>query len=205
MFATRMPSEDELVLAEQKNVELEFHPFARDAFVFIANRHNPVRNLSTQQIKDIFAGKITKWKQLGGYNGTVKPLVRDRNSGSEELMRNLVMKNVSIKNNFQFQLIGSMSGIFDVLESDLEGIGYSILYYDRSMVCNPNTRTILVNGIEPTPQTVADGTYPFLYECVAVVRKDGPEKAKTVALWLTSEEGSQVIRESGYIPRSATP
>ncbi|MCL2743535.1 MAG: substrate-binding domain-containing protein [Planctomycetaceae bacterium] len=200
MFATRRPSPDELKLAKEKNVELECTPFARDAFVFIVNRHNPVRNLTLQQVRDIFAGKITKWKRAGGFAGTVHPLIRDRNSGSEELMRELVMKNVLVPANFRHQLISGMSGLFDVLEKDMEGIGYTILYYDRYMVCNPHTRTLLIDGIEPSPQTVADGTYPLLYECVAVTRKGGPKRAQDIVDYLVSEEGQAVIRETGYCP-----
>ncbi|MCL2710387.1 MAG: substrate-binding domain-containing protein [Planctomycetaceae bacterium] len=198
VFVTRRPSPDELKLAKERNVELECTPFARDAFVFIVNRHNPVRNLTLQQVRDIFAGKITRWKNVGGLAGTVRPLIRDRNSGSEELMRELVMKDMPVPANFKHQLIGGMSGLFDVLEKDMEGIGYTILYYDRFMVCNPHTRVLKIDGIEPTPQKVADGTYPLLYECVAVTRKGGPERAQAIVEWLVSEEGQAVVRETGY-------
>ena len=115
-------------------------------------------------------------------------------------MRELVMKNLVVPGKFKHQLFGSMSGIFDWLEKDVEGVGYSILYYERYMVRSPYTHTIRINSVKPTPQTVADGTYPFLYECVAVVRKDSPEKAKAVAQWLTGIEGAKVVRESGYVP-----
>ncbi len=200
MFATRKPSEDERRLAKEKNVELECTPFARDAFVFLVNRHNSVRNLTLKQVRDIFAGKITKWKDIGGVAGMIQPLIRDRNSGSEELMRELVMGSVAVRSDFRHQLLGSMSGVYDWLEKDMEGIGYTILYYDRYMVCNPYTRTLRIDGVEPTPQTVADGSYPLLYECVAVTRKDEPARARLIADWLVSKEGQAVVRETGYVP-----
>lgn len=202
IFATRMPSEDELESAKEQGIELEFFPFARDAFVFLTNRHNPVRDLTLKQVQDIFSGKVKRWKNIGGFGGTVKPLIRDRNSGSEELMRTLVMKDVPVQSDFKHQLLALMSGIFDVLEHNIEGIGYSILYYERYMVCNPYTRTLRINGIEPTPETIVDGSYPLLYDCVAVVRKDSPKKARAVACWLAEDEGAKVVRESGYIPVS---
>ena len=203
-LVSRMPSEDELALLKQQGVELEFYPFAKDAFVFIENRHNPVRDLTIDQARGIFSGKITKWKKVGGYGGVViLPFVRNRNSGSEELMRELVMKNTSVKEDLRAQLVHSMEGLFDFIEKINHGIGYTILYFDRYMVCSPFTRTIRINGVEPTPETVADGSYPLIYECVAVVRKAGPDKAKAVAKWLTSEEGTRVIRESGYVPVKA--
>ena len=199
-LVSRMPSEDERTLLKQQGVELEFYPFAKDAFVFIENRHNPVRDLTIDQARGIFSGKITKWKKVGGYGGVViLPFVRNRNSGSEELMRELVMKNTPVKKDLRSQLVYSMEGLFDFIEKINHGIGYTILYFDRYMICSPFTRTIRINGVEPTPETVADGSYPLIYECVAVVRKDGPGKAKAVAEWLTGEEGTRVIRESGYV------
>lgn len=200
-LVSRMPSEDELALMKQKNVELEYYPFAKDAFVFLTNRHNPVRDLTLKQVRSIFSGGTTKWKQVGGLNSSViLPFIRNRNSGSEELMRELVMKDQMVKDGLLYQLVKSMDGVYDFMEQITNGIGYTILYFDRYMVRSPYTRTIRINGIEPTPQTVDDGTYPLLYECVAVVRKDGPDKAKAVAQWLTSDEGAKVVRESGYVP-----
>ena len=200
-LVARMPSEDERNLMTQKNVELEYYPFAKDAFVFIANRHNPVRDLTVDQARSIFSGKLTRWgKILNGSKAAIIPLIRNRNSGSEELMRELVMKDVPVKEDLNHQLIMSMSGVYDMMEKIVHGIGYTILYYDRYMVRSPYTRTIRINGVEPTPKTVADGSYPLIYECVVIVRKDGPDRAKAVARWLTREEGANVIRESGYVP-----
>ena len=199
VLVSRMPSEDELALIKRKNVELEYHPFAKDAFVFIGNRNNPVRDLTLKQARGIFSGKITRWKQVGGF-GAIIPFLRNRNSGSEELMRELVMKDQPVKEGLFYNVVMSMDGIYDLMEKITNGIGYTILYYDRYMVRSPYTRTMRIDGVEPTPQTVADGTYPLLYECVAVVRKDGPEKAKAVAKWLTGDEGAKVVRESGYVP-----
>jgi len=206
IFETRMPSEDELALMKRKNVELEYYPFAKDAFVFVGNRNNPVRDLTLKQVRSIFSGKTTKWHQVGGFRGSViHPFLRNRNSGSEELMRELVMKGQPPKEGLYYQVVMSMGGIFDLMEKTVFGIGYTILYYDRYMVRSPYTRTMRINGVEPTPQTVADGTYPLLYECVAVIRKDSPEKAKAVAKWLTGDEGAKVIRESGYVPLDLKP
>ena len=200
VFSTRVPSPDETALAREKSVELLITPFAKDAFVFLQNRHNPVRDLTLEQVRDIFSGKQTHWKNVGGFGGKINPLIRDRNSGSEELMRELVMHNVTVPENFYHQLIGSMSGIFDHLDRDLNGIGYSIMYYERNMVCSPYTRTIRINGIEPNPETVASGEYPLIYECVVIRRKNVDEKIESFVDWLIGKEGQSIVRESGYVP-----
>ena len=59
------PSEDELNLAKQKGVELEVIPVVKEGFVFYVNSKNPIDNLSTEQVQDIYAGTIKNWKEVG--------------------------------------------------------------------------------------------------------------------------------------------
>ena len=205
VFSTRRPSPDEITLAREKGIELVCTPFARDAFVFLRNRHNPVRDLSLEQVRGIFSGKYVNWKDVGGFAGKINPLIRDRNSGSEELMRELVMNNTPVPDHFNHQLIGSMAGIFDHLDHDLNGIGYSIMYYERNMICSPYVQTFCINGVEPNPATVASGGYPLTYECMAIHRKAPGQTIERFVTWLTGEEGQQIVRESGYVPIAFCP
>nr|WP_306558749.1 substrate-binding domain-containing protein [Campylobacter sp. CS_ED1] len=62
------PSNSQLQYAKENGVDLEFVPIGLEAFVFIVRNDNPVSNLSTTQIKEIYSGKITKWSQVGGVN-----------------------------------------------------------------------------------------------------------------------------------------
>jgi hypothetical protein len=90
----RRPSADELALAGTKNVELDIRPVALDAFVFLVNRENKVRDLTHEQIRRIYTRKITRWDEVGGAEMPITAFQRDRNSGSQELMRELVMKDL---------------------------------------------------------------------------------------------------------------
>ena len=90
-------SPDGLALARTQSVHLDVVPVALDAFVFLANTENPVRNLATSQIRDIYAGKIEDWKVVGGLKRGITAYQREENSGSQQLMRDLVMKDVPFK------------------------------------------------------------------------------------------------------------
>jgi len=204
----RRPSADELELAKKLNVELEVTPFAWDAFVFLVNAENPVRNLSTAQIRDIYSGRVADWKEVGGPAGTITPYQRERNSGSQELMQTLVMKELPFgrpkdENPYFPNLIGhGMIGVFLELTSDKEGLAYSVYYYERFMAGSGRTQTIAVDGVEPTYETIRDRKYPYATEVLIVTRKGLPADSPTAQLraWMLGDEGQAVVRESGYVP-----
>ena len=80
------PSEEQLRYAQEQGTELEFVPIGYEAFVFIVNSGNPVDGLTSEQIKAVYSGSITNWKQLGGGNIPIIPLQRAENSGSQTAM-----------------------------------------------------------------------------------------------------------------------
>jgi phosphate transport system substrate-binding protein len=87
----RTISPDEKVHANSIGVTLIEKSIALDAFDFIVNKNNPVKSLTVNQIQKIYTGEITNWAQVGGENMRIKVFTRPRNSGSEEVMRSLVM------------------------------------------------------------------------------------------------------------------
>lgn len=213
-LTARPPSDDELKLAGEKGVKITIKPIARDAMVFIVNYKNSVTSLTREQIVDIYDGKITSWselgwrpteKELGGSSQTISPLRRERNSGSRELFDSLVMKGRQLpgEDTWGKSLFSSgMSGPFNRVTVEPLAIGYTVYYYEHFMAASAFTRTIAVDGVEPTPETIASGKYPFVAEVYAAYR-DG-EAADSPAMrmlnWLLSDEGQAVIRESGYVP-----
>jgi len=183
--------------------ELVYVPFAKDAFVFLQNRRNPVRDLTLEQYQGIFSGQHPNWKDVGGFGGVIKPFLRNIESGSEELMQTLVMKGIPVHKDFQPVRLSGMSMVFEGLESFPTGIAYSIYHYDRYMVFNPNTRVMAVNGVFPNADTIASGEYPLVYETVLVHRKEPGERVERFVQWLLSEEGQRLVRSVGYVPIKA--
>ena len=200
VFSARRLSQTEIEETEKLGVELVFVPFAKDAFVFLQNRQNPVRNLTVEQYQGIFSGTHPSWADVGGFGGTIEPFIRNVNSGSEELMQTLVMKDIAVHKDFQPKSLSGMSFVFEALENTPGGIAYSIYHYDRYMVFNPNTRVMAVNGVLPSAETIASGEYPLVYECVLVHRKNPGEKVERFVQWLLSEEGQKLVRSVGYVP-----
>jgi len=201
ILEARPPSEDELALAKEKGVELDVRPVALDAFVFIVNKENPVENLTTKQIQDIYTGKITDWSQVGGDAEKIKPYQRERNSGSQELMKSLVMKDLPIIDAPEM-IVMTMIGPFSALSREKYGLGYSVFYYEEYMADRSKTKLCAVDGVMPNPDTILSRQYPYVAEVYVVTRADLPENSPAYRLreWLLSDEGQRAVAASGYVP-----
>ena len=126
IIASRDISRNEKAAAESLGVELETAPLAIDALVFIVNPKNPVKNLTTDQVRKIYTGEITNWKEVGGVDHAITPYIRDADSGSQEKMETLVMNGLNmIDGTYMPEIIGSqMASPYLQLEHDEYGIGY---------------------------------------------------------------------------------
>ncbi len=86
------PSEGQKKRAKEAGVKLKYTAFAREAFVFIVDINNPVNSLSEHQVKDIFSGKTSRWNKVGGSDEHIKVWQRPEDSGSQTIMKGLVMQ-----------------------------------------------------------------------------------------------------------------
>lgn len=203
----RKPADDELAAAKAAGVELLTTPIAWDALVFIVNQKNPVRDLTRDQVRGIYSEKIASWQELGGPDLKLVPFRRERNSGSQELLEELLLDgrplpDVPANQTWQRTLMASgMGGPFSRLTNEQNGIAFSVYYYEHFMAASPYTRVLSIDGVEPSAATIASGKYRLRAPVYAVYRKGDPADGKPMQLlnWLLSDEGQRVVRESGYV------
>jgi phosphate transport system substrate-binding protein len=202
ILAARLPSEDELELAKETGVELVAKPIALDAFVFILNVQNPINSLSIDQIQQIYMGNITKWAEIGGRQTNISVYRRNDNSGSEELMKSLVMKDLKMIDAPDMWILYGMMGPINMLTEDENGICYSVYFFKEFMAPNEQIKLCGVNGIVPSYENISSRVYTYTTEVYVVIRKDQKENSKAFQLrdWLLSAAGQKVIKESGYVP-----
>ncbi len=95
-----------------------------------------------------------------------------------------------------------MIGPFNALRRDENGLGYTVQYYDTYMTHIPEVKLIAVDGVEPSPKNIQEGRYPFVSEVVVAWLDELPagSAVEVVRNWMVSDEGQQVVRESGYVP-----
>lgn len=204
ILTARSISRDEKAYADEQNVSLIEKPIAKDALTFIVNHQNPVQNLSIQQIQDIYTGKITNWKEVGGEDAKLQPYVRNRNSGSQEKFEMMVMKDLDIINLPEMYIGQSMMSPYFMIEADRNGLCFTPFYYYSVMVGNKWARAIGVNGAAMTRKNIMNGSYPYTSDIYAAVRSDIDRSSMAYSIFefLTTEQGQAVVEESGYIPLS---
>ena len=201
ILVARTTSEDEKAHADELGVNLIETPIALDAFVFVTNKDNPVKNLTIKQIQDIYMGNITNWKDVGGRDAKINPYIRNDNSGSHELMKELVMENLEMPDWAEFG-IGGMRPVFYTLDNDVNGICYAVYYYKEKMVRDEMVKSFSIDGVYPDSRSLKNGKYPLTTDVYAVIRSDLDKNSMAYKLYemLQSEAGKAVISESGYIP-----
>ncbi len=201
-------AEDTKAYLETVGTEMEIVPVGRDALVFINNEQNPVDNLTQAQLIDIYTGKVTNWSEVGGEELDIIPYQRVATSGSQSLFMKLLMKDIVPMDAPMELRPAEMGMLIDELaryNNEGNALGYSVFYYANYMYQQPGLRMIAVDGVQPSDETIADGSYPLLNEYYVVIRADEPEDspARLLRDWILSDEGTAAIVKAGYIPMSS--
>ena len=201
IFATE-PSEQELEEAKEYGVELEVTPVALDGFVFITHKDNPVDSLTVQQIKDIYSGKITNWKEVGGKDCEIIPYQREANSGSQTAMEQLVMKDTPLmKPKEGYRITKGMGELVEVVaeyENRESSLGYTYYYYLNNLYKNDNIKVLKIDGVSPDNENLRDKSYPFNTAYYAVTVKGDDSETAKLKDFIVSEKGQQVVAMAGY-------
>lgn len=203
IFVTQ-PSDEELAMAQENGVTLEIEPVAMDGFVFITHKDNPVDSLTVQQVRDIYSGKITNWSEVGGRDEKIRTFQRDKNSGSQTAMEELVMQGTPLTEAPRYYASG-MEALVDGVaeyENDSFAIGYTYYYYLNNLYNNSDIKVLNIDGISPENENLLSGEYPFTTSYYAVMRSDEPEDSKMRRLrdYMLTDEGQQIVELAGYCP-----
>ena len=199
------PSEDELKRASDANVELEVTKVVNEGFVFFVNKNNKVDSLTFEEIRKIYSGEITNWKEVGGDDTEIIAYQRPENSGSQTGLYSLVMKGIPVKARTPKEEVNlSMAGIIEYVsdyENGLDAIGYSYYYYANEMYYSEDLKYLGINGIKPTYETIKDESYPILTAYYIVTRKDETnENVLKLKETMLSKRGQEVATSAGYVP-----
>lgn len=203
MFFGAKPSASQLEYAQEHNVELVYTPIGKEAFVFFVEEDNPVDSLTEDQIRSIYHGSITNWKEVGGNNEKIVAFQRPERSGSQSMMVHF-MGDVSLKEPLTFEMESAMMGIVTKVaeyENEAGALGYSFRYFLEGLNEVDNVKLLKVNDVYPSNQSIQNGTYPIttsLY-CITVKGNDHPN-LQNVLDFLLSEDGQYIIEQTGYSP-----
>lgn len=209
MIFAAAPSQTQLEAAEHAGMELHMTPIGSEAFVFFVNSKNPITGLTVEQVRGIYTGAITNWFQVGGRRQSIRPFQRAENSGSQSALQRL-MGDLPLIEPEEEDRIAGMGGIIREVASYRNyrnAIGFSFRYYATEMARNGDIRLLALDGVEPTKETIRDGTYPissyFYAVTAAPIGKPAPEERnETMAAflnWILSPQGQTLVEETGYV------
>lgn len=212
IFASVYPASDILAMAEEKGVEIELIPIAYDAMIFFTNIDNPAKGLTSEQITDIYVNNAySNWKDLGGADSRLIPYCRNNDSGSHAQMEKHFLKGKEIHKDIQEETTSvSMSNVLtDVMAAKSDdplsyGLGYSIYYYYHNMDMFYGTHSTLklleIDGVAPTDETIADGSYPLSNNTYIAILKDTPEDApaRKMAEFMLTPKGQDCVEQAGF-------
>jgi phosphate transport system substrate-binding protein len=181
---------------EEKGVKPVAHVVAYDALPVIVHPSNKVKGLTIEQVRDIYTGKITNWKDVGGPDQVIVVISRDTNSGTFESFKELVLgKDAKICEGAEYA--GSNGGVRQRVQMTKGSIGYAGLgFVDRSV------KALEINGIVPCAETVIGKTYPIARE-LFMFTNGAPATDSLIAKFLglsRSEKGREIIEEIGFVP-----
>lgn len=197
------PSEAQLEYADEMGVELTFTPIGREAFVFFVNSGNPMEDISYDDIRGIYSGRITRWEEMGVSGlGDIRAFQRDEGSGSQSALQRL-MAGEELMTPIEEDVVDGMGGIISRTadyKNYRNAIGFSFRFYSTEMVKNDRIKLLSVNGVAPTLENIENGTYPIASEFFAVTRSDADENTLRLLEWILGEQGQALVEATGYTP-----
>lgn len=181
---------------------LQTFVIAFDGLAVVVNQSNPIANLTREQLYDIYKGKITNWKQVGGNDQKIAVVTREASSGSRFSFESLLGLTKVIKDRLVSDIspnnlvVNSNSMVKTLVNHNSQAIGFiSTGSVDRSI------KAIKFEGVEATPETIANHEYqlsrPFLL--LHYPEKDKQE-TKELFKFIQSNKVKKLIEEYGYIP-----
>jgi len=184
---------------DRLSVERNAHqiPVAWDALVVITNKDNPVDNITFDQLKQVYLGEITNWKELGGSDAPIDLYVRrGKMSGVGRTLRELVFNNFDQE--FKATYVVKSSGPVEKgVMKNINGLGVTGI----SSAKKRDVRILKLNGHKPTYEKIKNGKY-VLYRPLYLVTKRGEvnKKVRDFIRFAVSEEGQEIIRKQGTVP-----
>ena len=171
---------------------------AYDALAVVVHPSNPVKQLTRQQLEDIFRGKINNWKQVGGKDQKIVVYTRETSSGTYEFFKESVLKN---KNYMSGTLSMPATGAVIQSVSQTKGaIGYVGLAY-----VSPKIKTLAIsydnkNYSLPSVSNASRKLYPIVRPLYYYYNKQNEKTISPFIQYLLSDEGQSIIKDNGYVP-----
>jgi phosphate transport system substrate-binding protein len=190
---SREMKKEEIELAKTKGVNPVANVVANDAIVPVVHPKNKVKNLSIDQLSQIYQGKITNWKEVGGEDLKIVVISRDSSSGTFESWDHFVMKKSKVAP--QAQMLASNGAIVTAVAKNRYAISYLGIGY-----VNKSVKPLQVNGITASIATALSREYPLSRELYMYTDGDATGDVAKYIDFVKSPEGQKIVVKEGFVP-----
>ncbi len=171
-------------------------PLGQDGIVIAVNTKNSVDGVTSEQLKDIFSGKITNWKEVGGSDGKINVIRREDGSGTLDAFESIVMgKDTKIKSDAVVQ--SSTEAVKQSVKTDENAIGF-VSYAHMSS----DVKALKIDGVSPSDDTIADGSYKLQRPFLFLVKGTPNQATQDFLNFVNSSEGQKVLKDEKIVQSS---
>jgi phosphate transport system substrate-binding protein len=191
--SSREIKKEEITLAETKGVKPVAHVVAYDAIIPVVHPKNKVTNLSIDQLSQIYQGKITNWKEVGGEDLKIVVISRDSSSGTFESWDHFIMKKAKVTP--KAQMLASNGAIVTAVAKNRYAIGYLGMGY-----VNKSLKPLPVDGVKASVETALSKTYPLSRELYMYTNGEPTGEVAKFIAFVKSAEGQKIVAREGFVP-----
>jgi len=173
-------------------------PVARDGLTVYVSEANPVKQLTVEQLKGIYLGTITNWKDVGGADATIILYGRENSSGTYGFFKEHVLENRDFS--ARVQTLPGTAAVVNAVSKDANGIGYGGAAYAKGVREVGIQKDAKSPAVMPTAAAVRDNSYPLSRFLFFYLRKPPQGDTKKFVDWVLSAEGQKLASEVGYFP-----
>jgi len=185
-------------LRERYKTTGEEIPVARDGLSVYVNSANSVKELDMEQLRLIFTGKITSWKEVGGKDAKIIVYSRENSSGTYVFFKEHVLKNADYAQ--RAQSMPGTAAVVNAVSKEKNAIGYGGAAYAKGIHVLNIKKDAQSPGVEPNLAHVQDGSYPLSRPLFFYIRNKATGDIKAFIDWVLSAEGQDVVTKVGYFP-----
>lgn len=195
--SSREIKKEEIDLAATKGVKPLAHVIAYDAIIPVVNPKNKVKGLSIDQLSQIYQGKITNWKEVGGDDLKIIVVSRDSSSGTFESWDHFIMKKVKVTP--KAQMLASNGAIVTAVANNKHALGYLGMGY-----VNKSVKGLSVNDITATAATALSKQYPLSRELYMYTNGEPTGEVAKFIAFVKGPEGQEIVAKEGFVPLVST-
>ena len=173
-------------------------PTARDGITVYVHETNPIKELNFEQLKGIFTGEITNWKDIGGPDQKIILYGRENSSGTYVYFRDNVLNGMDYA--ATTQTLPGTAAVVNAVAKDPNGVGYGGVAYASGVKAVAVKKDASSSAYEPTAENITSGNYPISRFLFMYVKTKPTGQLKEYIDWILSKDGQSIVTKVGYFP-----